>query len=221
MTVAIKIVAISDTHTYENFTIPDGDILLHSGDISFRGTFPEMNKAMRWLGSLPHKHKIFVCGNHDWLGETDPSLMAELAKENGVIYLNDSGIELEGLKIWGSPVQPEFCGWAFNRKRGEEIARHWAKIPDDTQVLVTHGPPWGILDQVWNRPYNSITGPDHLGCEELRKRVDQLEDLKLSVFGHIHSSANEYRDDKGRIFVNAAVCTEEYKPINPIRVIDL
>jgi len=217
----VKIVCISDTHTYDNFTVPDGDILLHAGDISFRGTFPEMNRAMRWLGSLPHKHKVFVCGNHDWLGETDPALMEALAKENGVIYLNDSGIELEGLKIWGSPVQPEFCNWAFNRKRGEEIARHWAKIPDDTNVLVTHGPPFDILDKVWDRPYNSITGPDPLGCEELRKRVDQLLALKLHVMGHIHDSNGIYTDPSGKIFVNAAICNEEYKPIQPVHLIEL
>lgn len=209
----VKIISISDTHTYENFEIPDGDILLHSGDISFRGTFGEMNRAMRWLKSLPHKHKVFICGNHDWLGETDPLLMKELAEENGIIYLDDSGIELMGLKIWGSPVQPEFCNWAFNRKRGEEIARHWAKIPDDTQVLVTHGPPMGILDKLEDGTL--------VGCEELRKRVDQLQSLRLHSFGHIHCAAGEYTDPNGKLFVNAAICTEEYKPIQNTHIINL
>jgi len=208
-----KIIAISDTHTYEKFSIPEGDILLHSGDISFRGTFTEMNRAMRWLGGLPHKYKIFVCGNHDWLGETDPLLMKELAEENGIIYLDDSGIELMGLKIWGSPVQPEFCSWAFNRKRGEEIARHWAKIPDDTQVLVTHGPPMSILDKLEDGTL--------VGCEELKKRVDQLKDLKLHTFGHIHCAAGEYTDPAGKLFVNAAICTEEYKPTQNPHIINL
>jgi Icc-related predicted phosphoesterase len=208
----VKIICISDTHTYEKFDIPEGDILLHSGDISFRGTFAEMNRAMRWLGSLPHKYKVFVCGNHDWLGEQDPALMKALADENGVIYLDDSGVELMGLRIWGSPVQPEFCSWAFNRKRGEEIARHWAKIPEDTQVLVTHGGPMGILDKLEDGML--------VGCEELRKRVDQLKDLKLHTFGHIHCAAGEYTDPAGKLFVNAAICTEEYKPIqNPHTII--
>ena len=213
----VNLVCISDTHTYEKFPIPEGDILLHSGDISFRGTFVEMNRAMKWLGSLPHKHKVFVCGNHDWLGETDPLLMEELAKENGVIYLNDSGVELMGLKIWGSPVQPEFCNWAFNRKRGEEIARHWAKIPDDTQVLVTHGPPKDILDWV-DRGDGSR---EYVGCEELRKRVDQLSNLRLHSFGHIHCAAGEYVDPNGKLFVNAAICTEEYHPIQKSHVVIL
>jgi len=209
----VKIVAISDTHTHENFPIPDGDILLHSGDISYRGTFAEMNRAMRWLGSLPHKHKVFICGNHDWLGETDPLLMKELAEENGVIYLDDSGVDLMGLKIWGSPVQPEFCAWAFNRKRGAEIARHWAKIPDDIQVLITHGPPMGILDK--------LEDGMAVGCEELRKRVDQLQSLRLHSFGHIHCAAGEYTDLKGKLFVNAAVCTEEYQPLQKAHIINL
>src|SRR5579863_6916609 len=109
--------------------------------------------------------------------------MRSLAEENGVIYLDDSGIEIEGLKIWGSPVQPEFCSWAFNRKRGKEIARHWAKIPEDTQVLVTHGPPVGILDEVDRGIISGVEGGrEHVGCEELRKRVDESKDLKLHCY---------------------------------------
>lgn len=208
-----SIICISDTHTYEDFEVPDGDILIHSGDISFRGTFAEMNRAMIWLGKFPHKYKIFVAGNHDWLAEQDPSLMKALAEENGVIYLDDSGVEVMGLRVWGSPVQPEFCSWAFNRKRGEEIARHWAKIPNDTQVLITHGPPMGILDKLENGML--------VGCEELRKRVDQLEDLRLHCFGHIHCGAGKYVAYSGKIFVNAAICTEEYKPIQQPHMITL
>lgn len=212
-----KIICISDTHTFENFVVPDGDILIHSGDISFRGTFAEMNRGMRWLGKFPHKYKIFVCGNHDWLGETDPLLMKELAEENGVIYLDDSGIELMGLKIWGSPVQPEFCSWAFNRKRGEEIARHWAKIPDDTQILVTHGPPYGIMDECGDM--NDRSKMVHVGCEELLKAVQHIKP-KLHVFGHIHEGHGQVTVD-GTTFVNAAIMDGIYKPINAPITIEL
>jgi Icc-related predicted phosphoesterase len=213
----VKIICISDTHTYENFEVPDGDILIHSGDISFRGTFAEMNRGMRWLSKFPHKHKVFVCGNHDWLGETDPLLMRELAEENGVIYLDDSGIELMELRVWGSPVQPAFCNWAFNKQRGEEIARHWAKIPDDTQVLVTHGPPMSILDLV----DKGTSQEAHVGCEELLKRVNQLKDLRLHIFGHLHDNNGQFKDSFGKLFVNAAICSEEYKPIQSPRIITL
>jgi len=215
-----KIICMSDSHTYENFEAPEGDILIHSGDISFRGTFAEMNKGMQWLGKFPHKFKIFVCGNHDWLGEKDPSLMKALAEENGIIYLDDSGIEIMGLRIWGSPVQPAFCNWAFNRKRGEEIARHWTKIPDNTQILITHGPPFGILDVNTEEPYHKHLGPEHLGCEELRKRVDQLKDLKLAVWGHIHSSHGE-EFINGVKFVNASVLDESYNVVYKPIVVNL
>lgn len=217
-----KIVCVSDSHTFENFTVPDGDILIHSGDISFTGTFVEMSKGMRWLGKFSHKFKIFVCGNHDWLGETDPLLMKELANENGITYLDDSGAEIMGFKVWGSPVQPEFNSWAFNRKRGAEIAKHWAKIPENTQILISHGPPMGILDEVDRGIVNGIDmGREHVGCEELKKRIDQLKDLRLHCFGHLHDSNGIYTDPSGKIFVNAAICTEEYKPIQSPRVITL
>lgn len=215
-----KIVCISDTHTYENFEVPEGDILIHSGDISSRGSFAEMNRAMIWLGKFPHKFKIFVCGNHDFLGEQDPSLMKALAEENGVIYLDEGSVDVFGLKVFGSPWTPWFHSWAFNAQRGEEIARHWAKIPENTNVLITHGPPFGILDVNTEEPYHKHLGPEHLGCEELRKRVDQLKDLKLHVFGHIHSS-NSFEEINGVKFINAAICNESYEPIQPARIVEL
>lgn len=213
----VKIVAISDSHTYENFEVPDGDILIHSGDISFRGTFAEMNKGMKWLGKFPHKIKIFVCGNHDFLGQEDSLLMKELAKENDIIYLENSGIEVLGLRVWGSPVSPFFNNWAFNKQRGEEIARYWKMIPDDTQILVTHGGPMGILDLVDRGTSNEA----HVGCEELRKRVDELKDLRLHCFGHLHDNNGQYKDSLGKLFVNAAICNESYAAIQLPQVVFL
>lgn len=136
------------------------------------------------------------------------------------IYLQDESFEYFGYLWYGSPRTPEFCSWAFNEQRGEQIKKWWAKIPDDTHVLITHGPPFGILDQVWDHPYNILTGPDHLGCEELTKRIAELKDLKLHVFGHVHAGNGQYIDPNGKIFINAAICNEEYKPIQPVHMVE-
>lgn len=221
----IKIACISDTHCQHNsIEIPECDILIHAGDFSYQGKTIDVAELDFWFGKLKKSGKVkeivAIAGNHDWICETNPSLAASLF--TNCIYLNEQPAEVMGLKFFGSPIQPEFCNWAFNRRRGEEIARHWAKIPDDTQVLVTHGPPWGILDKVWDQPYNKTLGPDPLGCEELRKRIDQLEQLKLHVFGHIHDSNGIYVDQStGKKFVNAAICSEEYKPIQKVHLVEL
>src|SRR5579863_4325736 len=145
----IKIACISDTHNQHDVVqIPECDLLIHAGDFSYVGKTIDIAELDFWFGKLKKSGKVkeivAIAGNHDWICETDPSLAASLFKN--CIYLNEQPAEIMGLKIFGSPIQPEFCDWAFNRRRGEEIARNWAKIPDDTQVLITHGPPWGILD---------------------------------------------------------------------------
>jgi len=134
--------------------------------------------------------------------------------ERGITYLQDSGCEIEGVKFWGSPWQPWFFDWAFNLERGEQLRRKWALIPDDTDVLITHGPPAGILDLC----------PDgrRVGCGDLRLRVEQIEPM-AHIFGHIHHSAGQVEPLVGRRtrFINAAICDESYLPTNPVQVIGL
>lgn len=214
----MRIVCLSDTHNCnEQIEVPDGDILLHSGDATTVGNVVQINAFNQWFGSLPHKYKIFVAGNHDWLFETDNGLAQSLL-DKSIIYLQDSLIEIEGLKIYGSPWQPRFFDWAFNLNRGVELAEKWKQIPLDTDILITHGPPNGILDEVERGSWTENTG-----CEELRKRVETLAEfgkLKLHLFGHIHCG---YGQDEqfGVKFVNASTCDEQYQPTQPPIVIDL
>ena len=171
----------------------------------------------RWFVGLSHKRKIFVAGNHDWLFEKDNDLARRLL-DPGIIYLQDSSIEIDGLKIYGSPWQPRFFDWAFNLNRGPEMAEKWAMIPDDIDILITHGPPHGILDLVPRKGWDENTG-----CEELRKRVEQIAKfgrLKLHVFGHIHCGYGVH-EEFGVKFVNASTCDEQYNPTQPPIVIDL
>jgi predicted phosphohydrolase len=212
----MKIVCISDTHCHQPI-IPDGDILIHAGDISASGGAEQIRKQIDWLASLPHKHKILVPGNHDWWFQDGKS-----ANEKALFYcatkavhcLADRGVEIEGVKIWGSPWQPEFYNWAFNLPRGRALAERWALIPQDTQILVTHGPPYGILDEV--------PRGEKVGCQDLLDKVVELgqKQLKLHVFGHIHYSYGSYY--MGAVqYVNAAVCNESYRPVNPPIVVEI
>ncbi|MCY7376756.1 MAG: metallophosphatase domain-containing protein [Pyrinomonadaceae bacterium] len=209
-----RIICLSDTHNcHEQIVVPDGDILIHAGDATIRGTIPEIERFNDWFVNLPHKHKIFVAGNHDWLFETNNSTARRLL-EASIDYLQDSSVEIGDLKIYGSPWQPRFYDWAFNLNRGACLAEKWQMIPADTDILITHGPPHGILDEVPRQYFIENTG-----CEELRKRVEIIRP-KLHVFGHIHCGygQTERFDVK---FVNASNCDEEYNPVNVPVVIDL
>lgn len=202
----LRVVCISDTHSlHRNVQVPEGDLLIHAGDQCNHGLPSELRSFGRWYRSLPHAHKVLIAGNHDW-----PWLRRRrygLMWLRGCHYLQDSSCRVQGLKVWGSPWQPEFCDWAFNLPRGPRLAEVWAKIPDDVDILVTHTPPLGILD-------------NGLGCADLRARVEQLPKLRLHVFGHIHGAAGQL-EQGGCVFVNAAICDEQYAPVQPVRVIDL
>lgn len=208
-----KITFISDTHTLHKKLTGDligGDIIIHSGDISSMGYEHEIREFCKWFSKLDYTHKIFIAGNHDWGFQDNKEKVSEIVNSyEGITYLEDSEIIIDGIKIYGSPWQPEFCNWAFNLARGEAIKNKWDLIPIDTDILITHGPPKGILDYVSQSKFNA-------GCEELYKRVFEVKP-KINVFGHIHQSyGNKTIDDIE--FINASVLDERYycsnKPIN-------
>ena len=206
----MRVVCISDTHgMHRDYNIPNGDVLVFAGDMCSIGNLDDITDFNTFLGELPHKHKVVVCGNHDWAFEREPSLARALL--TNCIYLQDEGCEIDGLKFWGSPWQAEFCKWAFNLPRGIKWREKWAKIPTDTDVLITHGPPFGICDLV-------VTGRNE-GCEELLKVVQHIKP-KLHVFGHIHEGYGRTTID-GTEFVNASCCTGWYAPTNAPIVIEL
>jgi len=214
----MKIVCLSDTHNCnQKIPVPDGDVLIHAGDATVNGTQTEVDEFLHWYSGLPHEYKIFVAGNHDWLYETDNHLARILTANYGIKYLEDSAYEIGGLKIYGSPWQPRFFDWAFNLNRGTELAAKWTLIPEDTDILITHGPPHGILDEVPRRYWTENTG-----CEELLKKVRELSQkkLKLHVFGHIHCGYGQ-AEEFGVKFVNASNCDESYEPTQSAQVIEI
>ncbi len=203
----MKIVCISDTHN-NTPDVPDGDLLIHSGDATGMGTLEEVCGFLEWFTALPHPEKVFVAGNHDFLLQSDP----EAVVMDGLTYLRDSGATIGGLRLWGSPWQPEFHNWAFNLPRcGEELRERWALIPDDIDILITHGPPFGHLD--------ANKAGMRLGCEELAKAVERVKP-RLHCFGHIHEGYGITRNED-TIFVNASICTLRMKATNAPIVVDL
>lgn len=203
---------LSDTHNKHNLIpteyLQGGDIIIHSGDVSSRGTESEIDTFLNWYSQLPYTHKIFIAGNHDWFFERASKYIvdAKMSKYPEITYLNDSGIEIEGIKIWGSPVTPYFHNWAFNRI-GDAINEHWDKIPLDVNILITHGPIFGYLD-------TTIEG-DRTGCEYLRAKLPILTDLKIHVAGHIHESYGSHIfDDNGMLLLNASVLNRRYEMQN-------
>jgi Icc-related predicted phosphoesterase len=222
---SLKIVIISDTHERHSYVIvPDGDILIHCGDWTNRGDHAAIKKFLYWFWRHPHKQKVLISGNHELSleGANRPNslkLINDYVNDN-FHFLENSGATIEGLKFYGSPATPFFCNWAFNFQRGKDIAAEWKKIPDDVNVLITHGPSHGFLDLVEDIPSNK--GRDlHQGCEDLSKRIQDLKELKLHCFGHLHTDGGKSVIENGIIRVNAAICTEQYQPINPPVVIDL
>lgn len=179
------------------------------------GLYPsEARYFADWWNKQPHKHKILVGGNHDRLLEKRPKEILPLFKDTH--YLLDSGIEVLGMKFWGSPYTPTFFEWSFMRNRGEDINKHWNLIPDNTQVLITHGPPFGFLDQ------SKKHGGDHFGCEDLANALLRLNDIQLHVFGHIHGGYGvEKFNNSGALLVNASQVNEKYNVVNTPIVIDL
>jgi len=206
----MHLVIISDTHgKHESVTIPPCDVLIHCGDCTVDAGRADLRNFLLWLEKQPAPKKILVAGNHDWAFEKWNGLSRQMVNEiaPSAIYLEDSGIEIDGFKFWGSPVTPEFFNWAFNRKRGAEIKRHWDKIPNDTDVLITHGPPSDLLDVTYSGKRD--------GCQDLREAIERVKP-KLHVFGHFHRSygraALSHVGDKITVLINASICDESYNP---------
>jgi len=223
----VKITFISDTHTkHRELTkdLPGGNVLIHSGDILNSGRImSELEDFCDWL--IEDVKKIYediviIAGNHDFLFENSKKDEAEkLVRDTGAFYLNDSGCEINGVKFWGSPIQPAFFNWAFNRARNEETANdpldyhdhgcdlikpHWDMIPEDTDVLITHGPPYGVLDE--------CKDGRKVGCEILMEKVLEVKP-KIHVFGHIHEQYGSVLGED-TTFINASSLNRRYKYSN-------
>lgn len=197
----MKILHLSDTHgchlKLKNLT--EADVIVHSGDFTMAGSYDEGEAFMRWFGSLPYRHKIFIAGNHDDC--LYDGIIGRLPTD--VHYLRNSDVEIDGVKFYGIPMFMEDC---FSDTQD----LFYQKIPDSTDVLITHAPPFGILD----------VGNSHQGSKILMEKIQSLN-LKAHLFGHIHDNPG-IENISGIIFSNAAIVSStDYLPVNTPNLIEI
>jgi Icc-related predicted phosphoesterase len=216
----MKLVCFSDTHNkHDQITLPEGDVLIHAGDYSLLPKNADLATQLKelkafndWLGSIKDKftYILYTSGNHDIIFEKEPKLAESYLKN--AITLNDKEIILfNKYKIYGTPSQPPFCNWSFNHD--SELRTHkYKNIPDDTDILITHCPPWGILDQ--------LDDGSHVGCAILRNRIRELKNLKAHIVGHIHEGYGQM-EENGVQYINACICTKQYRPDNEVQIVEV
>jgi Icc-related predicted phosphoesterase len=206
-----RIVTISDTHTkHERLgPLPAGDILVHCGDFTASGTEVNCTEFFNWLDEQPFADIVLIAGNHEFLAERDPTRFSQLIPDR-VTYLLNEGATVQGLSFWGSPYTPAFCDWAFN-STAAELKRYWSLIPERVNVLMTHGPPLGILDEVERG--------GHVGCGHLLDAIHQRK-IDYHLFGHIHEAAGTFWQH-GTTFINACTLDAQYRGARPPVVFDI
>lgn len=191
----MRILHLSDTHNSHRQlnNLPAADIIIHSGDISFAGTGEEVLDFIEWFGALNYKYKIFIAGNHDYaLDGKVPERIQRFLPEN-CYYLCNSGVAINGVNLWGVP-------FFFSEEMNENNHLHINSIPDNTDILITHRPPFGVLDNSNNFAY---------GCRVLLQKVTEIRP-RYHLFGHIHDAFGIEKHEY-TTFVNAAVVDAEYQ----------
>lgn len=204
----MKIVAISDTHQLHHFygthsfgQFPSGDMIIHCGDSLTQGNVQEFESFILWFKDLPYKYKILTAGNHDFFFEQNYDYVNNLCILYGIKYLIDNLVEIEGIKIYGSPWVPRFGSWAYQYDSSSEELSIWNKIPDNIDILVTHVPCKNILDG---------TSGGHIGSKQLEDRI-KISKPKYHLFGHVHEHGGESLEKDGIIHVNCSVHTWLWK----------
>lgn len=200
----MKIVAVSDTHReFNKLKIPKADVFIHAGDIDCYEFSSELRKFNTWLGTVPCTHKLIVAGNHDGFIDRNPVEATRELLTNGT-YLEHEGITIDGVNFWGSPITPQFNNWYF-MMGGEGRKEHWENIPMDTDILITHGPPMDILDEL-------TIGGRHVGCQYLAERIKKVKP-KVHIFGHIHETAGIHIEE-GITYMNCSLMDECYSLVH-------
>lgn len=224
-----EIVIVSDNHTNYDFEVPAPkedvpSVLIHCGDFSYQGKPDEMIDFRDWLARQPHTHKLFIWGNHEKIEQQELYWREYLEEVDGVKCLHNTEYTIDGLKFFGSSFTPTFGRWAF-LKDDDQRKRYWEIAPDDVDVLVTHGPPFGLLDTVDGLEIEPGK-LEHLGCIHLRKYIERVKP-KLACWGHIHCSGGNvmplkhWDNTPDTMCVNASVLNEGYELVRQPIVIEV
>jgi len=206
----MRLVALSDTHgLHRRVTIPDGDVLVFAGDATRKGDLAELADFDDWLSSLPHSRKIIIAGNRDFCFESHRTEALQILRH--AEYIQDETILIEGQRLYGSPWQPTFLNMAFNLERGEALRANWALIPPDTDILVTHTPPFGCGDLT--------NAGARVGDRDLTEAIARVRP-KIHVFGHIHEGYGKYPTEE-TLHINASIVDDTFQPVHAPWVLDI
>jgi len=198
-----KIIAMSDTHNrHKDIVMPECDIIIHAGDATNGGEHNELAPFLNWLSQQKSKYKVYVPGNHDAYVQRMPEKSRRMCEDRGITLLIDEGVELDGLKLWGSPYTPFFGNWSFQYYPGEGALTHWSKIPNNLDILITHGPAYQMLDV-------GMLG-ENAGCYYLFYKILETKP-KAHICGHIHDGYGQKLFD-GIKFYNVACGGNENPP---------
>lgn len=218
-----KLCCISDTHNrHEELILPPADCLVHTGDYSMMGEYAETLEFLHWIAKQGSKYQIvfFLSGNHDFMAQDDPESFNELCDlilPANVIHLNEKSHTFDGFTFYGHQFVPDLPNWAFSRSRGKTMKMKTDLIPK-CDVLLSHGPPYGILDIVPRRTWRDEQDEDgkwniqdwsNVGCQDLLERVEVIRP-KLHAFGHIHEGHSKIYKNNYTTFINCAVLDGSY-----------
>ena len=216
----MKFVVISDTHRkHKQLELPAGDILLHAGDFTSKGYSGEIEDFAKWLSKQPFEYKVIIPGNHDIMFENDWERACSFF-DSDVHILDQTLCEIDGIRIWGEPRTPEFHPeyWVYNVPRSKMYEQCWSKVPENIDILLTHGPPHGCGDVCEDM---HIDGRFiHVGCTKQRKFLSERDDIKAVFCGHVHEGYGRYRYANIDVY-NASVCNLRYQVVNPPVVYEL
>lgn len=226
----MRLVFTSDTHgQHRGLIVPECDVFFHCGDMSGRGEYSIYDDLVIWIEKNdPAANYVFIPGNHDVTFESDEETARSFFDRPNVRVLIDQGCVIDGLKVWGSPWTLRFYDWAFNADRGDQIQKHWNKIPQDIDVLLTHGPAYGYGDFIPGRRMSPFDAPGvterngglHVGCSQLLARLTDVSP-RIHAYGHIHEGAGVSTIiETGTLSVNAAFLDGRYRIARQPTVVD-
>lgn len=200
---------MSDTHMAHrqmNIDRLGGDMVIHAGDFTSTGKGHMIEDFAHWYKSLPYRHHVLIAGNHDHDLQNNEDYWRKYFLEKDIIYLRDNYVNVDGINIYGMPWTPEFFDWAFMYEKGSKFAYDKINlIHDNIDILITHGPPLGIMDM-------SLYGNENIGCNMLLQKVLQVKP-KYHIFGHAHYQ-HGVCNYEGTTFVKPTIMDEKYKPVN-------
>ena len=212
----MKLACFSDTHGYhKTLNLPKADGIVFAGDLCAMSTITEIVSFITWFSKLQYKYKIIVAGNHDIQIHSMLNWFLGLLTNTGIIYLQDSGINLKDKKIYGTPWSPIFMNWAF-MLYSDELEYYYNKIPNGIDLLISHCPPYGILDTSYNVVKMDL---EHYGSKELLSVVTKVSP-KHHIFGHLHDGYGDIKINNTHYY-NVSICNDSYNPIGKVTIIDI